>query len=91
LYSSRTSTLQHIEQHEEDVMTRNMSNLDRGLRTFVAAPAAVIAAVLAGAGSVGGVVLFAIAAVMLATSAVGFCPLYRLLHIDTSGRTPLPR
>jgi hypothetical protein len=27
---------------------------------------------------------------MLATSAVGFCPLYRLLHIDTRGRAPLP-
>ena len=71
-------------------MTRNMNNLDRGLRTFVVAPAAVIAAVLVGAGSVGGVLLFALTAVMLATSAVGFCPLYTLLHIDTSGRRPLP-
>jgi hypothetical protein len=70
-------------------MTRNMSNLDRGLRTFVVAPAAVIAAVLIGAGSVGGVLLFVLAAVMLATSAVGFCPLYTLLHINTSGRRPL--
>jgi hypothetical protein len=34
--------------------------------------------------------LFALAAVMLATSAAGFCPLYTLLHINTSGRTPLP-
>jgi hypothetical protein len=72
-------------------MTRNMSNLDRGLRTFVVAPVAVVAAVLVGAGSVGGAVLFALAAVMLGTSAVGFCPLYTLLHIDTSGRAPLPR
>ena len=70
-------------------MTRNMSNLDRGLRTFVVAPAAVIAAVLVGAGSVGGVLLFVLAAVMLATSAVGFCPLYTLLHINPSGRRPL--
>ena len=71
-------------------MTKNMINLDRGLRALVVAPAAVIAAVLVGAGSIGGVVLFAFAAVMLATSAVGFCPLYRLLHIDMSGRRPLP-
>jgi hypothetical protein len=70
-------------------MTKNMINLDRGLRALVVAPAAVIAAVLVGAGSIGGVVLFAFAAVMLATSAVGFCPLYMLLHINTSGRTPL--
>ena len=70
-------------------MTRNMRNLDRGLRAFVVAPAAFIAAVLVGAGSVGGILLFALAGVMLATSAVGFCPLYVLLHINTSGRRPL--
>ncbi len=71
-------------------MTKNMRNLDRGLRAFVVAPVAVIVALAVGAGSVVGVVLIALAAVMLATSAVGFCPLYRLLHIDTSGRRPLP-
>jgi hypothetical protein len=27
---------------------------------------------------------------MLATSAVGFCPLYRLLHLDGRGRSLLP-
>ena len=70
-------------------MTKNMNNLDRRLRAFVVAPAAVIAALLFGAGSAAGVVLIALAAVMLATSAVGFCPLYRLLHIDMSGRRPL--
>jgi hypothetical protein len=70
-------------------MTRNMRNLDRGLRAFVVAPAAVIAALSIGAGSVG-VALLALAAIMLATSAVGFCPLYKLLHMDTRGRTPLP-
>ena len=71
-------------------MPRNMRNLDRGLRAFVVAPAAVIAAVLVGAGSVGGILLFALAGVMLATSAIGFCPLYTLLHINTGGRRPLP-
>jgi uncharacterized membrane protein len=71
-------------------MSRNMSNLDRGLRSFVIAPAAIVIAVLLGAGSIGGLVLFAVAAIMLATSAVGFCPLYALFHLDTRGRTPLP-
>jgi hypothetical protein len=70
-------------------MTRNMSNLDRGLRAFIVAPAAVIAAVPVGAGSVGGILVLVLAAVMLATSAVGFCPLYALLHINASGRRPL--
>jgi hypothetical protein len=70
-------------------MSRNMSNLDRGLRSFVIAPVAIVIAVLVGAGSIGGLVLFALAAIMLATSAVGFCPLYALFHLDTRGRTPL--
>jgi hypothetical protein len=71
-------------------MSRNMSNLDRGLRSFVIAPVASILAVVIGVGSIGGGVLFALAAIMLATSAVGFCPLYTLFHLDTRGRTPLP-
>jgi hypothetical protein len=71
-------------------MSTNMSNLDRGLRSLLVAPAAIVLAVVLGAGSIGGIVLFALAAIMLATSAVGFCPLYTLLHIDTRGRTPLP-
>jgi hypothetical protein len=71
-------------------MSRNMSNLDRGLRGFVVAPVAIVLATVAGAGSIGGIVLFALAAIMLGTSAVGFCPLYGLLHIDTRGRLPLP-
>jgi hypothetical protein len=71
-------------------MPRNMSNLDRGLRAFAVAPVAIVLATVAGAGSIGGIVLFALAAIMLGTSAVGFCPLYRLLHLDTRGRLPLP-
>jgi hypothetical protein len=71
-------------------MTRNMSSIDRALRAFVVAPLAVVFAFVSGAGSVGGIVLFAVAAIMLATSVVGFCPLYRLLHIGTRGRRPLP-
>ena len=71
-------------------MSRNMSNLDRGLRTFVVAPVAIVIAVLIGAGSITGIVLLAVAAIMLATSAIGFCPLYTLLHIDTRGHKPLP-
>jgi Flp pilus assembly protein TadB len=70
-------------------MSPNMSSLDRGLRALVAL-AAVVVAVAIGAGSVAGVVLFVIAAVLLATSAVGFCPLYRLFRFDSRGHRPLP-
>ena len=71
-------------------MSTNMRYLDRGLRGLLVAPAAIVLAIVVGAGSIGGILLFALAAIMLATAAVGFCPLYRLVHIDTHGRTPLP-
>jgi len=67
-----------------------MNNTDRALRTFLVAPAALVVAVLVGAGSIAGIVLFALAAIVLATGAIGFCPLYKLLHIGSRGRTPLP-
>jgi hypothetical protein len=66
------------------------SQLDRALRTFLVAPAAIITTFVVGAGSVAGIALFALVAIMLATSAIGFCPLYKLLHIASRGRTPLP-
>jgi hypothetical protein len=66
-----------------------MNNTDRALRTLLVAPVAIIVAFVVGAGSLTGIVLFALAAIMVATSAIGFCPLYKLLHIDSRGRTPL--
>jgi len=53
-------------------MSRNMNNSDRALRTFLVAPAAIVVALVVGAGSIAGIVLFALAAIMLATSAIGF-------------------
>jgi hypothetical protein len=67
-----------------------MNTTDRALRAFLVAPAAVVVAFVVGAGSIAGILFFALAAIMLATSAVGFCPLYKLLHLNTRGRTPLP-
>ena len=64
-------------------MNTNLSNLDRALRAFLVAPLAVIIGVLVGPASLLAIVLYAIALVMLATAAVGFCPLYALLHIDS--------
>lgn len=71
-------------------MSRNMNTTDRALRAFLVAPAAIVVAFVVGAGSIAGILLFALAAIMLVTSAVGFCPLYKLLHLNTRGRTPLP-
>ena len=71
-------------------MSRNISTLDRAVRIFLIAPVAIVIAILVGAGSPLGILLFVLAALMLATSAVGYCPLYTLLHIDRHGRRPLP-
>lgn len=71
-------------------MARNMGNLDRGARLVVAVIALVVGLVL-GAGTVGGIVLIVVAAIMGLTSLVGFCPLYPLLRINTCPRKPAAR
>ena len=70
-------------------MSSNMSTLDRSLRAVVAL-VAITVAVAIGAGSAVAIGLFALAAVMAATSLVGFCPLYTLLRFVSRGRRPLP-
>ena len=69
-------------------MSRNESPLDRGLRGALGAVLAVIG-IAVGASTIAGVGLLAIAAVLIVTAAVGFCPLYRLLGMSTlpTGRT----
>lgn len=67
-------------------MKRNMGTVDRLLRAFVIAPAALVWAGVAGWAGVWAIVALVIAAIMLTTAAVGFCPLYALLGIDTTGR-----
>jgi type IV secretory pathway TrbD component len=64
-------------------MTTNESTVDRAIRLLVAVVAAVVAFVV-GAGSALGIVLLVVAAIMLVTAAVGFCPLYRVFGISTS-------
>jgi hypothetical protein len=72
-------------------MTRNMSTLDRIIRGLFVAPAAIVVAFVVGVGSLGGILLLALAALMLATAVTGVCPLYRLLHLDTRGGRPQTR
>lgn len=64
-------------------MTRNMGAFDRGLRVFVIAPVAIVAAFLVGAGTIFGVILFVVAGIMLTTSVTAFCPTYTLIGIST--------
>lgn len=70
-------------------MTKNMGAIDRAARAFLIAPAATIAALALGPATVVGIVLLVLAGIMVATAAIGFCPLYVLFGIDTSARRPL--
>jgi hypothetical protein len=67
-------------------MIRNMGTLDRGLRAVVVAPAAIVAALIFGAGTVGGVILFVVAGIMLVSATAAFCPTYTLVGISTHPR-----
>lgn len=61
-------------------MKHNTGNADRAVRVVLAVIFAVAGIAL---GGTLGIVCFVLAAVMLVTAAVGFCPLYRLVGIDT--------
>ena len=72
-------------------MKRNAGSADRRLRAFVVAPVLVLAGLLVGPAGWLAIVLHALAGVMLATSAVSFCPLYALLGLRTvSEQTAAP-
>ena len=63
-------------------MNRNVGTPDRVIRVVLATVALVVAAVV-GVPSGLGIGLLVVAAVLLGTAAVGFCPLYRLLGLST--------
>jgi hypothetical protein len=64
-------------------MTANVGTADRVVRVVLAVVAAIVG-VSVGAGSVLGLILLVVAAVLLVTAAVGFCPLYRLVGLSTA-------
>ena len=66
-------------------MISNVSGVDRIIRVVIAI-AAVVGAFAVGASSVLGIILFVVAAIMLVTAAVGFCPLYRLFGLSTKAK-----
>ena len=67
-------------------MTRNMGTFDRALRAFVVAPAAIVVALILGAGTPGGIILFIVAGIMLATAVMAFCPTYAVVGISNEPR-----
>jgi hypothetical protein len=64
-------------------MITNESALDRGIRAVIGL-AAIIGAFVVGLGSVPGIVLVVVGAILALTAATGFCPLYRVLGLSTS-------
>jgi Inner membrane protein YgaP-like, transmembrane domain len=67
---------------EVTTMNANVGNPDKIARIVLGLVAAVVAFAV-GAGSVLGIVLLVVAAVLIVTALTGFCPLYRVLHIST--------
>lgn len=66
-------------------MPLNMGIVDRCVRTCLVAPGLVLSSwIVFGFGSVVGIVFLVVAGIMLATSAVGFCPTYTLFGINTN-------
>lgn len=63
-------------------MSKNMGNADRIIRAVVAL-AALWVAYAAGFGSVPGIIAIIVAIIMAVTAAVGVCPLYRLIGVNT--------
>jgi uncharacterized membrane protein YkgB len=71
---------------ERNIVKQNISGTDRIIRIILAALLA-LGAWMAGVGSAGGIILLILAAVMLVTSVVGFCPLYSIFKFSTK-RSP---
>ena len=64
-------------------MKLNLGSTDRKIRTFLVAPLLMVVGVLVGPTVWYSWVLYALALVMVATSAASFCPLYALFGIGT--------
>lgn len=71
-------------------MKRNIGGIDRVLRVLLGL-GAIAGAFVVGVGAAIGIVLLVIAAVLLLTALVSFCPIYALLGIDSCsiGHRPL--
>lgn len=69
-------------------MRKNMGAFDRILRALVVAPILVALGIMVGPGGIASVILYAVAGIMLGTAAVGFCPLYPLVRLNTCPRKP---
>ena len=63
-------------------MKKNMSNLDKGIRVIIAIAVALLYYLNVIEGTLA-YILIAVAIILLVTSLINFCPLYRILGIST--------
>lgn len=68
-------------------MKLNMGQMDRSVRLFVLAPVLAVLGFVVGPTGLLAFVLYGLALVMVATSAVGTCPLYLPFGIRTNGHS----
>ena len=68
-------------------MKSNVGGTDRIVRIVIAVVLAVGAG-LVGFGSIGGIIMLVLAVVMVATSALAFCPLYLPFGLSTRPKQP---
>ncbi|NMM30011.1 MAG: DUF2892 domain-containing protein [Cellulomonas sp.] len=71
-------------------MKKNIGSTDRTIRTILA-PVLVVVGVLVGPGGWPAIVLYALAAILLATAAVSTCPLYLPFGLSTRPRSAAGR
>jgi hypothetical protein len=68
-------------------MKQNLGGTDRVVRIAIAV-VLVVGAGLVGFGSIAGIIMLVLAVVMLATSALAFCPLYLPFGLNTKPKQP---
>lgn len=68
-------------------MKQNLGGADRVVRIAIAV-VLVVGAGLVGFGSIAGIIMLVLAVVMLATSALAFCPLYLPFGLSTKPKQP---
>jgi hypothetical protein len=66
-------------------MMRNMGTTDRIIRIILGLAAVLIASLVSMNGALQ-IILWVIGGILLVTAAIGFCPLYRLVHCSTKSR-----
>lgn len=61
----------------------NVGKMDKVIRGMIGVAAAAFAFFGVEAGGTLGIILYVVAAIMIVTAAIGFCPLYKIIGVST--------